>query len=107
MKGGRIEKMRFVEGDKSKVICNFCNKIIPRTKYTDHCLSLHPTSVDCFRYTASKKYFPAASVWSKNTLNSVGVGGAGADPQTCKMWTSFLMPIFNYFQKNRATGDTL
>jgi hypothetical protein len=48
MKGGRIEKMRFVEGDKSKVICNFCNKIIPRTKYTDHCLSLHPTSVDCF-----------------------------------------------------------
>ena len=33
-------------------------------------------------YTASKSLWPIASVWSKTTLNTGGVSGAGADPQT-------------------------
>ena len=57
-----------------------------------------------------KSLSPLASVWSKTTLNTGGVGEAGVDPQTCKMGTYFpmsltlctkyllLMPILNAFQ---------
>ena len=49
-----------------------------------------------------------ASIWSKTSLNTGGVGGARADPPSCKMGTFFLMsltltePIFNNFQLNGA-----
>ena len=49
-----------------------------------------------------------ASVWSKTSLNTGGVGGAETDPFTCKMGTFFLRsltliePIFNNFQINGA-----
>ena len=55
---------------------------------------------------------PASSVWSKTTLNTGGVGGAGAGPPTCKTRTFFLiplaltMPIINNFQLNGAPGET-
>ena len=39
-----------------------------------------------------KSLLPLASVWSKTTLNTGGVSGAGADPQTLKMET-----FFSYF----------
>ena len=51
-----------------------------------------------------KSLSPLASVWSKTTLNTAGVGVAGMDPHSCKMETSFLMslalrmPLFNNFQ---------
>ena len=34
-----------------------------------------------------------ASVWSKTSLNAVGMGGAGVDPPTCKMRAFFLMSL--------------
>ena len=48
-----------------------------------------------------------ASVWSKTSLNTGGVGGTGEDPPTCKMETFFMSltltePIFNNFQLNGA-----
>ena len=48
------------------------------------------------------------SVWSKTTLITVGVGGTGVDPPSCKMSTFFLgslalsMPICRNFQSNGA-----
>ena len=60
-----------------------------------------------------KSLLPLAPVCSKTTLNTGGVGGAEADPQTWKMGTYFLMslelhmPIFNNFQYNGASGGAL
>ena len=34
-----------------------------------------------------------ASVWSKTSLNTGSVGGAGADSSTCKIGTLFLMSL--------------
>ena len=34
-----------------------------------------------------------ASVWSKTSLNTGSVGGAGLDPPICKMGTLFFMPL--------------
>ena len=51
-----------------------------------------------------KSLWPLASVWDKTTLNTGNVGGAGVDPQTWKMGSSFLMslahciPIYSNFQ---------
>ena len=36
---------------------------------------------------------PAPSVWSKTTLNTGGVGGAGAGPPTYKIRRFFLIPL--------------
>ena len=52
-------------------------------------------------YTASKKFLPLASVWTKTILISGSVGRTGAGHQTWKMRIYFLMslvlrmPIFN------------
>ena len=54
---GPNPKIRFVEGDKSKIICSFCDKVIPRTKYTDHCLTLHSSQVSCFQCEHCVKKF--------------------------------------------------
>ena len=40
-----------------------------------------------------KSLLPLASVWSKTTLNTGGVGGAWVGPQTCEMVTFFLMSL--------------
>ena len=53
-------------------------------------------------------FVQSAILWRKTTLISGVVGGAGADPQTCKMGTYFLMsltltdPSLNNFQLNGA-----
>ena len=52
-----------------------------------------------------KSLWPLASVWCKTAQNTDNVGGAGADPQTLKMVSFFLIsveiriPIYSYFQK--------
>ena len=51
-----------------------------------------------------KSLWPIASVWGKTALNTGSVVGAGADPQTWKMGSSFLISlvlriqIYNNFQ---------
>ena len=47
----------FFSGDRSKVICSFCDKVIPKMKYTDHCLTLHSNLVDCFSCDHCNKKF--------------------------------------------------
>ena len=41
-------------------------------------------------------FVQSAILWRKTTLISGVVGGAGADPQTCKMRTSFFMSLALY-----------
>ena len=60
-----------------------------------------------------KCFKPVASVRSKTTLITGGVGETGEDPPTRKMGTFFqiplalTMPIGNYFQLNGASGETI
>ena len=55
-------------------------------------------------------YHAPSSVWSKTTLISGNVGGAGAGQPTCKLVKFFIIslrrtePIFNNFQENGASG---
>ena len=67
--------------------------------------NLQASKINLARLTLPlKSLLPLASVWSKTTLDTGGVGRAGADPQNLKMGTSFLMSlalrmsIFNMFQ---------
>ena len=56
------------------------------TRHSEHLLSkkkhAHHYSKKVLRTLPLKSLLPLASVWSKTTLNTGGVVGAGEDPQT-------------------------
>ena len=65
----------------------------------------HHLSLEFFAVTVGElKDWTKRNLWSKTTLNTGGMGGAGVDPPTCKMGTFFLMsltltvPSLNNFQ---------
>ena len=67
----------------------------------------------CIHTVGELKDWTKCHLWSKTTLNTGGMGGAGVDPPTCKMGTFFLMsltltePSLNNFQLNGGKWPSL